>query len=88
MTYRLLLDLEVVSQLQALSVGRRRRLLGHFALLERYPSAHSDYVDTDANGRRIDVSVREGFAIYFWIDEADRQVKILQLIAADSSGTR
>ena len=88
MAYRLLIDLEVVSRLQALTASRRRRLLGRFAIIERYPVACSDYVDTDASGRRIDVSLREGFAIYFWIDEADRQVKILQLIAADSSETQ
>ena len=88
MPYRLLIDLEVVTQLQGLPVRRRRNLMGHFLAIEKYPSAHSDYTDTDAHGRRVDVSVREGFAIYYWIDEADRQVKILQLIAADSSDSR
>jgi hypothetical protein len=88
MPYRLLIDLEVVAQLQALSAARRRHLLGHFRAIERYLSAHSDYADTDAQGRRVEVSVMDGFAIYYWIDEADRQVKILQLIAADSGGAR
>ncbi len=87
MPSRLLIDLEVVAQLQALPAGRRRNLLSHFREIERYPSAHSDYADTDALGRRVEVSVLDGFAIYYWIDEADRQVKILQLIAADSGGT-
>ncbi len=88
MPYRLLIDLEVVTLLQTLPARRRRNLLNHFRALERYPSAHSDYTEADAHDRRVDVSVREGFAIYYWIDEADRQVKILQLIAADSSGSR
>jgi mRNA-degrading endonuclease RelE of RelBE toxin-antitoxin system len=84
MTYRLLIDLEAVDLLQTLPAARRRRLLRHFREIERFPSAHSDYTDTDAQGRRIEVSVADGFAIYYWIDEADRQVKILLLIAADS----
>lgn len=88
MPYRLLIDLEVVTQLQGLPVRRRRNLMSHFLAIEKYPSAHSDYTDTDAYGRRVDVSVREGFAIYYWIDEADQQIKILQLIAADSSDSR
>ncbi len=83
MPYRLLIDLEAVDVLQTLPVTRRRRLLDHFRKIERFPSAHSDYADTDAQGRRVDVSVTDGFAIYYWIDEADRQVKILLLIAAD-----
>lgn len=83
MPYRLLIDLEVVGLLQALPAGRRRNLFSHFLEIQRYPAAHSDYIDTDAQGRRVDVSVADGFAIYYWIDEADQQVKILELIAAD-----
>ena len=88
MPYRLLIDLEIVTRLQALPAGRRCNLLAHFREIERYPSAHSDYADSDAQGRRVEVSVTDGFAIYYWIDEADLQVKSLQLIAADSSGAR
>lgn len=84
MAYRLLIDLEVVEQLQALPATRRRFLFGHFREIEKYPAARSDYTDTDAQGRRVEVSVVEGFAIYYWIDEADRHVKILVLVAADS----
>jgi hypothetical protein len=32
----------------------------------------------------VDVSVVDGFAIYYWTDEADKQVKILELIVAGS----
>jgi len=83
MPYQLLIDLAVVDLLQKLPAGRRRNLLNHFREIQRYPAAHSDYVDTDAQGRRVDVSVADGFAIYYWIDEADQQVKILEMIAAD-----
>jgi len=75
MRYRLLIDLEIVGLLQALPPGQRRNLLCHFGEIQRYPAAHSDYTDTDAQGRRVDVSVTDGFAIYYWIDEADQQVK-------------
>ena len=88
MSYRLLIDLEVVGLLQALPPARRRKLLKHFGEIQRYPAAHSDYSDTDAQGRRVDVSVADGFAIYYWIDEADQQVKILELIAADKRDQR
>ena len=80
--------MEAVELLQTLPPARRRNLLHHFRELERYLSAHSDYHDTDALGRRVEVSVADGFAIYYWIDEADRQVKILLLIAADGCGPR
>ena len=85
MPYRLLIDLEIVGFLQSLPVSRRHRLLAHFREIENFPSAHSDYADSDAQGRRVNVSVADSFAIYYWIDDADQQVKILQLIAADGS---
>lgn len=84
MPYRLLIDLQVVDLLQTLSPGRRK-LVNQFGAIQRYPAAHSDYVDTDSQGRRVDVSVTDGFAIYYWIDEADQQVKVLALIVADQS---
>lgn len=83
MLYRLLIDLEVIGVLQALPASRRRNLLNHFREIQRYPAGRSDYIDNDAQGRRVDVSVADGFAIYYWIDEADQQVKILEVIAAD-----
>jgi hypothetical protein len=83
MAYRLLIDREVVDFLQTLGSGRRRSLLTHFREIERFPSAHSDYQDHDAQGRQVEVSISDGLAIYYWIDEADRQVKILQLVVAD-----
>ena len=88
MAYRLLIDLEVIEQLQALPAARRRFLFGHFREIEKYPAARSDYSDTDAQGRRVEVSVAKGFAIYYWIDDADQHVKILLLVAADRSGNR
>jgi hypothetical protein len=44
----------------------------------------SYYVDRDESGRQLDVSLFEGFAINYWIDDADRQIKVFQLIPADA----
>ena len=84
MPYRLLIDLEVVSFLQTLSVTRRRSRPNHFRRIEQFPLSCSDYSDEDAQGRRVEVAILDGLAIYHWIDEADRHVKILQLIVADT----
>ena len=68
MVFRLLLDLVKPAQ--------RRRL---FALLERIqeaPHRFSDLIDRDEVGRRLDVCAFEGVAIYYWVDTADRHIKI------------
>lgn len=61
----------------------RTRLLEHFAAVRSFPGNHSDYHESDAIGRRIEISVLGGWAIHYWIDGADRHVKVLALKAAD-----
>ncbi len=84
MTYRLLIDLTALDLLMRLPSVRRRRFIEHFHRLRNHPRGNSDYRDTDVHGRQVQVSVFDGFALYYWIDEADRHVKILEIIAADN----
>lgn len=83
MTYRLLIDLQALELLVRLPRARRRRLIEQLQVIQRHPSVKSDYVDTDDRGRPVNVSIFEGLALYYWIDEADRHVKTLEVIAAD-----
>jgi len=83
MAFRLLIDLEVLETLQALPRGRRGKVLAHLRKLQESPERYSDYIDQDTSGRQVDVSVYNGWAIFYWIDHADRQIKILQMMIAD-----
>jgi hypothetical protein len=85
MRFRLLLDLDVVDFMQTLPRARRTALFAHFRRIQESPANHSDYIERDATGRRVEVSVFDGLAIYYWIDHADAQVKILTLVVADVS---
>lgn len=84
MPYRLLIDLAALELLMQLPSARRRRFIEHFHQLQDFPSVHSDFRDADSAGRLVQVSIFDGFAIYYWIDEADRHVKILEIITADN----
>lgn len=88
MRYRLLIDLDVVSLLQLLPLRRRQSLLRCFEGIQAHPRAKSDYLDHDSEGRAVNISIHEGFAIYYWIDEADRHIKILQLVSSDEGMER
>ena len=83
MEFRLLIDLKAVEVLNALTKTTCKRLMGHFAEIRSFPSKYSDYHEQDAIGRRIEISLRAGWAIHYWIDNADQHVKILALRAAD-----
>jgi hypothetical protein len=83
MPYRLFIAVDVIDLLETLNRPRRRELLAHFRRLQDAPGHYSDYVEADEAGRRVDVAVFRGLAIYYWVDDADRQVKILKLAVAD-----
>ena len=61
----------------------RSRLLKQLQAIRSFPSEHSDSYEQDAIGRRVEICVRSGWAIHYWIDFADRQVKVLALNPAD-----
>lgn len=83
MEYRLLIDLEVIDVLNGLSKTARRRLLGHLVKIRSFPGNYTDYHESDIIGRRIEISVFAGWAIHYWLDSADRHVKVLALTPAD-----
>ena len=84
MAYRLLVDLEALATLDAMPRKIRARLLEHFHKLRAFPDRHSDYHEQDRIGRRVEISVVAGYAIHFWIDFADRHVKVVAMLPADA----
>jgi len=83
MKWRLLIELEVIHIIDGLPKTLRRRLLEHLVKIRSFPSNYSDYHELDAVGRRIEICVLAGWAIHYWIDSADRHVKVLALKPAD-----
>jgi hypothetical protein len=83
MEYRLLIDLEVIEIMDGLPKKVRKRLLDQFLKIRSFPTNYSDYPEQDAVGRRVEICILSGWAIHYWIDFADRQVKVLCLKSAD-----
>jgi len=83
MSYRLLVDVDVIEALDALPKNARTRLLEHFRKVRASPDDTSDYHERDGIGRRVEISVFGGHAIHYWIDHADQHIKILALKPAD-----
>lgn len=83
---RLLIDIEVLEFLRTLRTGEQRSLLQRFREIGASPDRFADYPERDAVGRDVAVHVFGRFAIKFWDDFADRQVKILDVHPADRRG--
>lgn len=77
--YRLLVDLEAVVELDSLSKRDRGRLLVYFEKLRAYPENYAAASERDDRGRRIEIASHAGWLIYYWIDFADRHVKIMKV---------
>ena len=77
------MEIEVLEFLRTLSKRDQASLLKRFREIAAFPSNYSDYVEHDAVGRDVEVHVFAKYAIKYWDDFADRQVKILDLHPAD-----
>jgi hypothetical protein len=83
--YRLLIDYEVIEFLETLSRKDQRLLRNRFMAIQDFPSLHSDCVESDSVGRRVDIHICGKYAIKFWEDHADQHIKILDVHFADRS---
>jgi len=79
MKYRLLVDFEVLDFALKLSAPKRHRLFYRFCEIQMFPGNFSDFVEADGEGRPLQVSLFDDFYIHYWIDDADRHVKILHI---------
>lgn len=84
MKYRLFVDLEAIEFLASSKPPLRRKLVAHLSKSEAFPESSSDYFENDSKGRRIDIAICSANAIHYWIDFADRHVKVLRISQADS----
>ena len=81
--YRLLVDWEVIEKLNQLPIRTRRILRKALTRIVATPDMLSDYREANSRGITLDVHLCAGFAIKYWIDFADRHVKVLDLEPAD-----
>jgi hypothetical protein len=79
MPFRLFLELEVYEYLQSLRREQRAKLLAHLKFIRDYPGNYSDHVTRHSSGRLLSISLTPGHAIFYWIDDADRHVKIIKI---------
>lgn len=83
MHYRLLISIEVVEFLERLPSKARKALRDAAAAIGSDPLAMADAADYDDTGRQLQIAIVGDFALTYWIDDADRHVKILDVHAAD-----
>ena len=81
--YRLLVDWEVVEKLNQIPLPTRRLLRQALARIAEAPDAASDFREPNPRGIALDIHLSAGYALKYWIDFADRHIKVLELERAD-----
>jgi hypothetical protein len=82
-SFRLLVDYDVVVYVEGLPKADRRAIRDRLVEIRDYPAHRSDYSEHDAVGREVAINICGAFAIKFWVDHADQQIKILDVHPAD-----
>ena len=84
--YTLLVAWAVIERINTLPKASRQRIRRRLLELEESPDTLSEFSETGADGRKLDVFVLDNWAFFFWIDFADRHVKVLHMKPADRVG--
>lgn len=82
MNYNLFLIDEV-----SLSISKKskynRKILAFFRELKDNPFLESHLQETDSFGTVFDIYIVGKFAVYYFVDHANKEIKILDLVSAD-----
>jgi hypothetical protein len=81
MNFKLLIATEVLEFVERLPRRAGQHVRSAIKDIGRDPYGRSDAVGSDEIGRRLEIAVVGDYALMFWIDEADRHVKILDIRA-------
>lgn len=86
--YRLFLLDDAVEFLISLRAPERKVLRAKLEAIRDFPAHHAEYTRRDAVGRRIDGCLAGKFAIEYWEDTADMDLKIISIDWADGRPSR
>ncbi len=82
-SFTLLVVYDVFEFLERLPRKEQLTIRKRFLQIRDFPHNHSDYSEPDNTGRPVEINIHGKFAIKYWIDHADQQVKILDIHPAD-----
>ena len=82
MDYRPFVSLEILDSVRAIRGKRKEEILRYFYDLGQNPFMLGDFQLSVAD-RELQVKVFGKYSVYFWVDHAVREVKIVELLKSD-----
>ena len=81
--FALLIDYDVIQFVRGLGRKEQAAVWKRMAQIRDFPFNSSDYAETGPLGRQIHINVSAKYALKYWIDGADRQIKVLDILPSD-----
>ena len=81
--YTLFISINVVEFVERLPRRLRLGIRNGIKDIQEDPLGVSDAADYDSTGRMVHIYVVGDYALTYWVDDADRHVKILDIHSAD-----
>ncbi len=83
LVYELYVRHEVYETLTLIQSSNRQRILNFIEYLAMNPFDEGDYIERDTTGRECQVKTIGKFALFYWPDHAEKEVRIVDLLDAD-----
>jgi len=81
--FALLVVYDVFEYIERLPRNEQLAIRKRFLQIRDFPHNHSDYSEPDDLDRHLEINICGKFAVKYWIDHSDQQVKILDIHPAD-----
>ncbi len=82
-SYELYVRHEIYHVIRGSSHHSRDRIVAFIESLSSDPFQTGDYSEPDPTGRPCQVKVIGKYAVYFWVDHAVKEVRVVDLVDAD-----
>lgn len=69
----------MLERIDGLPTGGRRLVMTHLRKNQDYPFNSKDYESPEPNGSILYVSIMRRYHIFYWVDTADSDIKILRI---------
>lgn len=83
-SYEVYVRYEIYHTLRSLPASERESVLRFIELLEQDPFRKGNSSARDSSGRELEVRILGKLAVYYWSDHAEKEVRIVDLVDADT----
>ena len=83
--YKIFVLYEVTESLKHIPIRYRRKILNFIETLKQNPFEEGEFVEVDLKGNTYQAKIIGKYALYYFVDGAVKEIKIVDLLDADKA---